>query len=185
MKGIILSLLRLLSRLHLKARGVACGSGVICNGLPYIRRKGSGRISLGPDVTINASRWGNWLGTPGSTVLSVEDGATLVLKASAGVSFSHLIANVGIEIGEGSLIGAGCLICDSDMHEVPLGSGKAVSKAPIIIGKDVYIGARCIILKGVTIGDGAVIGAGSVVSKSIPAGALAAGNPATVVRQLG
>jgi hypothetical protein len=185
MKGIILSLLRLLSLLHLKARGVDCGNSLICNGFPYIRRKGSGIISLGPNVTLNASRWGNWLGTPGGTVLSVEDGAMLVLKASSGISSSHLIANVGIEIGEGSLIGAGCLICDSDMHEVPLGSDKAVAKAPIIIGKNVFVGARSIILKGVAIGDGSVIGAGSVVSKSIPAGSLAAGNPAKVIRQLG
>lgn len=80
------------------------------------------------------------------------------------------------------MIGAGCLICDSDMHEVPLDSGNAVAMAPIKIGQRVFIGARCIILKGVTIGDGAVVGAGTVVSKDVPAGALAVGNPAVVVK---
>lgn len=184
MKSVVLKILRLWSRLHLRRKGVQCADTVVCNGVPYIRRKGSGIISLGPDVTINASRWGNWLGTPGSTVLSVEDGAKLILKSGAGISSSHIVANARIEIGERSLVGAGCLICDSDMHEVPLGSGKPVAKAPIIIGKDVFIGARCIILKGVTIGDGAVVGAGSVVSKDVPAGVLVAGNPATVIRPL-
>jgi len=115
-------------------------------------------------------------------VLSVEDGAVLELKAGSGVSSSQLIANIGIEIGEDTVVGAGCLICDSDMHEVPLGSGRPAAMAPIKIGKRVFIGARCIILKGVTIGDGAVIGAGSVVARDIPAGALAAGNPAVVLK---
>ncbi|WP_354298600.1 DapH/DapD/GlmU-related protein [Pseudarthrobacter sp. PvP022] len=52
------------------------------------------------------------------------------------------------------------------------------------IGDDVFIGARSIILKGVEIGNGSVIGAGSVVSASIPAGVVAAGNPCTVLRPL-
>ena len=68
------------------------------------------------------------------------------------------------------------------MHEIPLGSGRPISMAPIRIGKGVFIGARCIVLKGVTIGDGAVIGAGSVVTSDIPAGARAAGNPITILK---
>jgi acetyltransferase-like isoleucine patch superfamily enzyme len=51
------------------------------------------------------------------------------------------------------------------------------------IEDDVFIGMRCLILKGVTLGAGCVIGAGSVVTKSIPPGAVAAGNPARVIRQ--
>jgi maltose O-acetyltransferase len=59
-----------------------------------------------------------------------------------------------------------------------LGEGK---QGPIIIGNDVWLGARSIVLTGVTIGDGAVIGAGSVVTKSVPANAIAVGNPAKVI----
>jgi len=183
-KFYILLLLRSASRIRAWLSGITLGSGVLINGFPYIRRKGSGRIILGEGVNINASRWGNWLGTPGAMILSVEDGAVLELKARAGVSSSQLVANIGIEIGEDSMIGAGCLICDSDMHEVPLGSGKPTAMAPIKIGRQVFIGARCIILKGVTIGDRAVIGAGSVVNKDVPAGMLAAGNPAVVIKHL-
>lgn len=163
--------------------GCELGNEVILNGMPYIRRKGSGRILLGDGVNVNASRWGNWLGTPGAMILSVEDGAVLEFKAGSGVSSSQIIANIGIEIGQGSMIGAGCLLCDSDMHEVPLGSGKATARAPIRIGRNVFVGARCIILKGVNIGDGAVVGAGSVVTRDIPAGTTAVGNPAVLVRK--
>jgi len=184
MKVIILSILRLVALLRIQIAGCEIGNGVLVNGVPYLRRKGNGRIILGDRVNINASRWGNWLGTPGGMILSAEAVAVLKLKAGSGVSSSQLIANIGIEIGEGSMIGAGCLICDSDMHEVPLGSGKPTSMAPIKIGKRVFVGARSIILKGVTIGDGAVIGAGSVVTHNIPAGAMVAGNPAIVVKRM-
>jgi carbonic anhydrase/acetyltransferase-like protein (isoleucine patch superfamily) len=182
MKSLILAALRRLAAARAAAKGVDVGRGAILNGFPYIRRKGSGRILIGEDVTINSARWSNWLGTGVAMTLSVEDGATLELKRGCGVSDSQLVANTGIEIGEGSMIGAGCLICDSDMHEVPLGSARPIATSPIKIGRGVFIGARSIILKGVTIGDGAVIGAGSVVIKDVPAGMLAAGNPAKVIR---
>jgi maltose O-acetyltransferase len=55
---------------------------------------------------------------------------------------------------------------------------------PITIGNNVWFGGHCVVLSGVTIGDNAVIGAGSVVTKDIPAGAVAAGNPARVLRYL-
>lgn len=55
---------------------------------------------------------------------------------------------------------------------------------PITIGSDVWVGGSAVILPGVTIGDRAVIGAGSVVTKDVPAGALVVGNPARIVRQL-
>jgi serine acetyltransferase len=176
--------MRAFSRMVLAAKGCELGAEVLVNGMPYIRRKGRGRIILGLGVTINSSRWSNWLSSEGSMNLSVEDDAILELKAGAGVSSSQLVANTGIEIGENSFIGAGCLICDSDMHEIPLGSDNPIKMAPIKIGKGVFIGARCIVLKGVTIGDGAVIGAGSVVSQDIPAGFLVVGNPARLVRKL-
>jgi serine acetyltransferase len=183
MKHLILSLIRTAAAMHVKARGVSLGHDVILNGIPGIRRKGSGRLILGDGVTINTARWANWLGSSGSMMLSVEDGATLELKRGCGVSASQIIANIGIEIGEDALVGAGCLICDSDMHEVPLGSGKPIAMAPIRIGARAFIGARCIILKGVTIGEGAVVGAGSVVIKDIPPHVIASGNPAVVVKQ--
>jgi len=184
MKSMVLKLIRTTGWFWARLNGCKVGSGVLFNGLPYLRRKGTGRIVLGDDVTINSTRWSNWLGSPGTMVLNVEDGATLELKRGSGVSASQLVANVGIEIGEESLIGAGCLICDSDMHEVPLGSVRSVRMAPICIGPRVFVGARSVILKGVTIGEGAVVAAGSVVTRDVAAETLVAGNPAREIRQL-
>ena len=178
MKYLILNFIRGTAAAYLRARGAEIGRKVIFNGFPAIRRKGNGRLIIGDGVTLNTARWSNWLATSGSMMLSVEDGAVLELKSGCGVSASQIIANVGIEIGEEALIGAGCLLCDSDMHEVPLGSGKPIAMAPIRIGARAFIGARCIILKGVTIGEGAVVGAGSVVTRDIPPNCIAGGNPA-------
>ncbi len=182
MKAVVIRVVRSVARLFAIAKGCTLGSGVILNGIPAVRRKGSGRIIIGDGVTINTARWANWLGSSGSMMLSVDNGATLELKRGCGVSASQLIANVGIEIGEEAMIGAGCLLCDSDMHELPLGSDRPVAMAPIKIGRRAFVGARSIILKGVTIGDGAVIGAGSVVTCDVPAHSLVAGNPARIVR---
>ncbi len=56
------------------------------------------------------------------------------------------------------------------------------SKGPTTVGHDVWFGARCIVLSGVTIGNGAVIGAGSIVTRDIPPYAIAVGNPARIIR---
>src|SRR5882724_12509608 len=56
--------------------------------------------------------------------------------------------------------------------------------APVVIGRNVWIGIRCIIMRGVTIGDNSVVAAGSIVTKSVPPNTLVAGNPATPIRQL-
>lgn len=69
--------------------------------------------------------------------------------------------------------------------DTPVNQQGAEPVRPVIIGNDVWIGTRVIILPGVRIGDGAIIGAGSVVTKSIPPLAVAVGNPARVIRQRG
>lgn len=182
MKHLILTLIRRAAKTYVKVRGAEIGQGVILNGFPAIRRKGSGRLVIEDGVTLNSTRWSNALNTGSAMNLCVENGARLVFKRGCGVSASQIIANIGIEIGEDALIGAGCLLCDSDMHEVPLGSGKATAMAPIRIGARAFVGARCIILKGVTVGEGSVVGAGSVVTKDIPPNVIASGNPAKVMR---
>ena len=92
-------------------------------------------------------------------------------------------------IGNNVLIGSGCLISDTDSHPIDwedrlYDRNEKTRKVPIVIEDNVFIGARSIILKGVTIGEGAVIGAGSVVSKDVPPYSIVCGNPARVVKTL-
>jgi maltose O-acetyltransferase len=118
----------------------------------------------------------------------IEVGASTYLSNNV-----QVISESRISIGSGCLIGDGVLIIDSDFHDLsaaardasaPLTSSAITLTAPVIIEDNVFIGSRVIILKGVTIGKDSVIGAGSVVVRSIPPGVIAAGNPAKVIRPL-
>jgi acetyltransferase-like isoleucine patch superfamily enzyme len=92
----------------------------------------------------------------------------------------------GVEIGARVLVGPRTCIFSAN-HSVPLGRGRIFgagrADAPVVIGDDVWLGANVIVLPGVRIGEGAVIGAGSVVTRSIPAMTVAVGNPARVLRE--
>jgi len=85
-----------------------------------------------------------------------------------------------VKIGNKVLISWDVNIIENDYHS---SGAEKVQSRPIIIEDEVWIGAHCIILKGVTIGKGSIIGAGSVVTKSIPPYSLAVGNPARIIRK--
>lgn len=100
-----------------------------------------------------------------------------------------LVSEAQITIGNRVMIGANCIISDTDFHpldpELRQSTPNAGACAPVVIEDDVFIGTNCIILKGVTLGAGCSIGAGSVVTRSVPPGAVAAGNAAKVVKNAG
>jgi len=112
-------------------------------------------------------------------------GAEIVLGKGVGLSSAVLCAARSIRVGEGTIIGVDTMVFDTDFHEPGAGWDWGVAgpeKAqPVAIGRGVFIGTRVLILKGVTIGDRAVVGAGAVVTKDVPAGCLAVGNPARVL----
>ncbi len=91
-----------------------------------------------------------------------------------------------LTVGDDCAIGPGCYLTDHDHGFAP---GTPPLQLPLVsrptrLGNRVWLGARVVVLKGVTIGDDAVIGAGSVVTKDVPAGGIAVGTPARVVRVL-
>lgn len=88
-----------------------------------------------------------------------------------------------IEVGEGTIISDDVRIQDSDNHSVIENGISKESTLPIIIGDHVWIGKNALILKGVTIGNGAIVAAGSIVVKDVPARSLVAGNPAKIIKE--
>lgn len=101
-----------------------------------------------------------------------------------------VFAHKTLSIGDNTMISAGCFITDFN-HKFPhsrykhlLLSEEGYTAKTTTIGKNVWIGANCSILSGVEIGNDAVIGAGSVVTKSIPSYSVAVGNPARVIKHI-
>ena len=94
----------------------------------------------------------------------------------------NICSAVKISIADNCLIGDQVIIYDTNFHQVQ--PGEAIVTTPVVIHKNVWIGSRAIILPGVTIGDHSVIGAGSVVTTSIPPKVLAAGCPAKIIREI-
>jgi len=112
--------------------------------------------------------------------ISVNPGARMVLGSGYISSRVTIDCFKQITLGHGVCISKGVTIRDSDNHS--LNASKEVS-APVTIGNHVWCGLNATILKGVTIGDGAVIAAGAVVTADVPARALAGGVPARIIQR--
>jgi acetyltransferase-like isoleucine patch superfamily enzyme len=148
---------------------------------------GEGSIALGREVEFgwptSASFYVGYChieaSTPGSRI---EIGDGVQLNNNAMIKSE----GPGIRIGAGALLGSGVTIYDSDFHDLhpDRRRGGEPRMAAVELAENVFVGDGVTILKGVTIGADSVIGAGSVVSTSIPAGVIAAGNPARVIRTL-
>lgn len=89
----------------------------------------------------------------------------------------------GLTIGDGALIGHNVVIATLN-HDLDPARRADVVPAPVVIGDDAWIGSNATILPGVTIGDGAVVAAASVVTRDVPAGTVVVGSPARVIRRV-
>lgn len=159
------------SKLYL--RGVSeVGPGVRTAGRPHIEN--AGFMSLGANVMLKS--------IPAQLELATERGARLTIGADSIITYG---ANIGcterITIGKRCLIGPYSMIIDCSFHEL-LDRSKRPPSRPVTLEDDVWIGAKVSVLPGVTIGRGSVIGAGSVVTKDVPAYCVAMGMPAKVVK---
>jgi len=162
----------LLMRARLRWRGDQQGERFFVHGgLPRIT--GAGRIALGDRV--------NWSCDRAPVDIEVARGGRLEIGArtflNAGV---EIICHRLIRIGDHCRIGPRCVLVDTNHH--PVHEGQDVRVAPIMLGRNVWLGRGVMVLPGVTIGDNAVVAAGSVVAGDIPAGEVWRGNPAVFVK---
>ncbi|NBR71163.1 MAG: acyltransferase [Proteobacteria bacterium] len=175
--------------LELRMRGLQISTPTRLFGHPICSRYPGSSISLGSHVTLDSSVRANPLGGSSPCVLrTMTSTARLSLGDRVGLSSSILVAGNSIEIGEDTILGAGSMVLDNDFHAPGPGfswlTEYSKNSKPVKIGRGCFIGARSIILKGVTLGDRVITGAGSVVTKDIPAYSIAVGNPARIVRTI-
>ncbi len=117
----------------------------------------------------------------------VAPGRNLIIGDDVDLALDVLITTGGgVTIGDRSLIGYRTQILSSN-HVIPSGQDNIFSaghdKKPVFIGKDVWIGGNCLILPGVTVGDGAVVAGGSVVTKDVEAFTIVGGVPAKLIKK--
>jgi acetyltransferase-like isoleucine patch superfamily enzyme len=132
--------------------------------------------------------------------LECYEKGTLSIGDYSFVGRSRIFAAHKVEVGVGVLISDNVIILDSDLHSlsaskrfneaVAWSKGKfpnvydGIPGESVVISNHVWIGANSVVLKGVTIGEGAIVGAGSVVTKDVPPYTIVAGNPAKIIREI-
>lgn len=182
--------LRAFSYVHLLSVRRVCVVGSKCrlNGAPIIGRFPGSKLTLGNKVTLTSSSRRTALGVNHRVVLrTLTASASLNIADDVGISGGSICAAVRIDIGSGTLLGANVTITDTDFHPVDYRERRYAplpvtsSTHSVTIGSNVFIGTGAIILKGTTIGDHSVVGAGAVVKGVFPARSVIAGNPARVI----
>ncbi len=159
------------------------GQGLRIEQLPYIR--GNGELLIGDNVYISGKIGIGFASSP------TRQSPTLRIGNNSFIGHDCMFQmRKNITIGNHCLLAGGIIIQDNNGHPLDPENRKAnlpVSDDevhPVIIKDGAWIGRRVMILKGVTVGENSVVGAGSVITKDIPDNAVAAGNPAKVIKAL-
>jgi len=151
-------------------------------GLPHINQKKGSSIKIAENVTMRSKSYSNLIGINRPCLIStLTSNASIIIGENCGFSGTVIGAFSKIEIEENVRCGANTLITDSDWHTDDPRSGEPL---PILIKKNVWLGEGVKVLKGVTIGENSIIGAGSIVTKNIPSNVIAAGNPCKIIKNI-
>ena len=159
---------------------------------------GKGTIRIGNDFMFTSGDCINPISRNLRGCIYTEPHSKITIGDRVGISSSSFWISKELTIGNDVKIGADTLVIDTDSHQIDYRLRKMIphnseeikylksriQSKTITIEDDVWIGAKCIILKGVTIGARSIVGAGSVVTKDIPSDCIAAGNPCKVIKHL-
>lgn len=155
-------------------------------GRPLIQRYAGSHITIGRDFEARSFYAANPLGTRQVVLSTRSRTATIQIGNHVGITGGIIIAETAVTIGDHVFIGNGATIVDTDFHPLEAHHRLAMPNdgqtRAVTIENHAFIGMNALILKGSHIGEGAVVGAGAVVSGTIPPHAVVAGNPAKIVR---
>lgn len=177
-------------KLFMKLNKVEYGKNLNLYGVPVIFKKKGSQLNIGENCTIKSSFLSNLVGLSQRTIIvSRTKEAKINIGNNVGISGATIYARKGISIGDNTLIGGNVKIFDNDFHPIEVEARNiddkdAIKTREVAIGKNCFIGCNALILKGTRIGDGSVVGAGSVVCGEFPGGVVIAGNPAKVIKML-
>ena len=153
-------------------------------------------VLIGDNFIITGGHYINCLGCNRGSCIKVDKNAILIVGKNVAVSDISIWVRNKVIIKDYVVIGANTTINDSNAHALSYlerrnerniknkAEYQPIKHAPILIEDDVFIGANCIIGKGVTIGARSIIAAGSVVVKDVPSDMIAGGNPCKIIKSL-
>jgi acetyltransferase-like isoleucine patch superfamily enzyme len=158
-------------------------------GLPVIQKHRESIMRFGLGLQLRSLGRSNPLGINHPVFLAtLQEGACLEIGDDFAMSGGSICVAEKVRIGNRVALGANSTIADTDFHPIDLAlrhqDPQQAKTASVFIEDDVFIGMNSVILKGVRIGHGSVIGAGSVVVKDVPSGVIVAGNPARIIREI-
>lgn len=182
--------------LKFKYRGFTIGSHF--RGLGHIVLKidrGQSTLQIGRNFILVSGGFRNAISRNTMSCIQVDQDASLIIGNDVRMSDVVIWARKNIIIGNFVTIGADSVVFDSNAHPLDWEvrrrecteyqkTKKEIIHSPVIIEDDVFIGTRCIICKGVTIGARSIIAAGSVVVTNIPSDVIAGGNPCKVIKRI-
>lgn len=171
-------------------RNIRVGKKVKCWGRIIISKSPDSNIVIGDNVHIVSDHVRASIALYSKCKLQAFFKSKIIIGNNVGLNGTAITCRTtSVEIGAGTIIASNCIIIDSDFH-VPWPPDNRTYNLGyerdrrVKIGNNVWIGLNCTILKGVTIGENSIIGAGSVVVNDIPPHVLARGNPAKVIKKL-
>ena len=151
----------------------------------------SASLIIGDNVSINSGSWANPIGNGTKTNFQLFRNGSIQIGNHCGISNVSFTSAVGIKIADNVMLGEGCKIYDTDFHPIsysermiPGNPEEYINSKEVVIDEGVFVGAGTLILKGVHIGRHSVIGAGSVITKSVPENEIWAGNPAKFIAEI-
>lgn len=177
----------LYNRLFFYLKNVSYGDNVIVMGKVSII--GPGKIQIGDNFCMTSGEHINPIfANLQGAFFTDSPNAEISIGDNVGMSSTRMWIHDKLTIGNNVKVGACVLLIDTDSHPIDYVARRTTNEgtqfAPIVIEDDVWIGAHSIVLKGVTIGARSIIGAGSVVTRDIPADCIAAGNPCKVKKMI-
>ena len=159
---------------------VNIGGRCVFRGTTIFRLLPGSKITIGRRCAFNSNHRSNLIGVYSPCMIStISRCARIEIGEGCGFSGTVIGAALSIKLGRNVRCGANTLITDSDWHADDSRTG---ADKPVEIGNNVWLGYGVKVLKGVKIGDNSLIGAGSVVTRDIPANVIAAGNPCRVIK---
>jgi len=185
------------NRIYFSLFGVKYGKGLSVN--TKISLLGKGRIEIGNHFDYSSGVNINLIYRKfRGYIFSKNPNSIVKIGDNVKISSACICANESIQIGNNVNVGGECIILDNDSHPHNYifrrrgsyeqhnnqDAKSIVPTSPVVIEDDVWIGAKCVILKGVRIGARTIIAAGSIVTNDIPCDVVAGGNPCRVIRNI-